>query len=74
MLNNHYYEFVEQFYELAENIEIPRETADQYNRFVMEYNSFVQNFRDGIAELRKVARTEIDPPSIKMAKALSALK
>ncbi len=74
LVNNHYYEFVEQFYEIAEKIEIPPETIDQYNRFVMEYNAFVQNLRDNIAELKKVAKTEIEPPSVKLAKELSVVK
>ncbi len=70
LLNNHYYEFIEQFYEIAEKIEIPAATKDQYNRFTMEYNTFVQNFRENIAELRKAARTEIEPPSVKLANEL----
>ena len=73
-VNNHYYEFVEQFYEIAEKIEISPETIDQYNRFVVEYNTFAQSFRDNIAELKKVARTEIEPPSVKLAKELSKVK
>jgi len=71
LLTNHYDEFVEQFYEVAERIEIPQETVDQYKRFAEEYNAFVQDFRDSIAELRKVARTQIEPPSVKLAKGLS---
>ena len=71
LVNSHYYEFIEQFYEIAEKVEIPRETIDQYNRFVMEYNAFAQDFRDNISELKKVARTEIEPPSVKFAKELS---
>ncbi|MFC2016660.1 hypothetical protein ACFLUF_02990 [Chloroflexota bacterium] len=74
LLNNHYYEFIEQFGEIAERIEIPPETIDQYNRFAVEYNSFVQNFRDGIAELKKTAKTEIEPPSVKLARELSRVK
>jgi len=70
LVNNRYYEFVEQFYEVAEKIELPRETINQYNRFVMEYNAFAQNFRDNIAELKKVTKTEIEPPSVKFAKEL----
>jgi len=69
-INDHYYEFVQQFYEIAENIETPRETADQYNKFVVEYNAFAQDFQDTIGELRKVAKTGIDPPSVKFAKEL----
>jgi hypothetical protein len=70
LITNHYYEFIEQFYEVAESVEIPKETIDQYNRLVEEYNAFVQNFRDNLAEMRRVARTEIEPPSVKFAKAL----
>ena len=74
MLTTHYYEFIEQFYEVATQVEIPRETINQYNRFVAEYNNFAQDFRDSISELRKVARIEIDPPSVKFAKELSVVK
>jgi len=74
LVNAHYYEFVEQFYEVAERIEVPRETVDQYNRFMVEYNAFVQDFRDNIAELRKIARTQIEPPGVKFAKELSVVK
>ena len=70
LLTTHYYEFVEQFAEVAEKIELPPETMDLYNRFVVEYNAFVQDFRDSIAELREFARTEIEPPSINFAKEL----
>jgi len=68
LIISHYYEFIEQFYEVAEKVELPRETIDLYNRFAVEYNSFVQDFRDNIGELRKVAKTEIEPPSVKFAK------
>ncbi len=71
---SHYYEFIEQFYEIAAKVEVPQETINQYNRFVMEYNAFVQNFRDNITELKKVAKTEIEPPSVKLAKELSGVK
>ena len=74
LINNHHYEFVEQFYEVAGRVEVPRETVGQYNRFVMEYNAFVQNFRDNIGELKKVARTQIEPPSVKFAEELSVVK
>ena len=73
LVNSHYYEFIEQFYEIAANVEIPRETMDQYNRFVAEYNAFAQDFRDNISELRKVAKTEIEPPSVQFAKELPAV-
>ncbi len=74
LANNHYYDFVEQFYEIAEKVEIPRETVDQYSKFMMEYNAFVQDFRDTISELKKVAKTEIEPPSVGFAKELSEVK
>ena len=74
LINSHYHEFVEQFYEVAENIELPQETVDQYNRFVVEYNAFAQNFRESISELKKFARTEIEPPSVKMARQLPETK
>ena len=66
----HYQEFIEQFYEVGERAEVSQETIDQYNRFVMEYNSFVQRFREYIGELRGVDKTEVEPPSVKLAKEL----
>jgi phosphatidylglycerophosphate synthase len=72
LINSHYYEFMEQFCEVAQSMPLPVELIDQYNRLVEEYNAFIQNFRDNIAELRRVARTEIEPPSVKFAKALPA--
>jgi hypothetical protein len=74
LITTHYHEFIEQFFEVAENFELPRETIDLYNRFTMEYNAFVQDFRDTIAELRRFTRTEIEPPSVKFAKELSEVK
>ncbi len=74
LLNSYYYEFVEQFYEIAEKVEIPPATKDQYNRFALEYNSFVQNLQEIIAELKRVARTEIEPPSVKLARELLEVK
>ncbi|MFC1871117.1 hypothetical protein ACFLYF_01755 [Chloroflexota bacterium] len=74
LLNSHYYEFVEQFYEVAGKIEVPKDIIDQYNKFVVEYNAFVQNFQTQIGELKRVAGTEIEPPSVKLAKELSAAK
>jgi hypothetical protein len=74
LVNNHYYEFIEQFCEIAETVEVPKETKDQYNRLVMEYNAFAQEFRDTISELKKITRTEIEPPSVRFAKELAAAK
>jgi hypothetical protein len=73
LLNTHYYEFIEQFTEVAEKIELPPETMDLYNRFAVEYNAFIQDFRDSIAELREFARTEIEPPSVNFARELRAV-
>jgi len=73
LLNTHYHEFIEQFTEVAEKIELPPETMELYNRFAVEYNAFVQDFRDSIAELREFARTEIEPPSVGFARELRAV-
>lgn len=70
LINSYYYEFIEQFHEIAEKLEISPATREQYNRFVLEYNSFTQNFREHLAELKKQALTEIDPPSVKLAQSL----
>ncbi len=74
ILNNHYYEFVEQFHDIAEKLDLPPATRDHYNRFALEYNTFVQNFRETIAELRTHGGTEIEPPSVKLAEELSGSK
>ncbi len=70
LINSHYYEFIEQFCEVAQSMPLPQETIDQYNRLAEEYNAFIQSFRENIGELRRVARTEIEPPSVKFAKML----
>ncbi|MFC1987952.1 hypothetical protein ACFLVH_05370 [Chloroflexota bacterium] len=74
LMNSHYHEFTEQFYEITQKIEISQEAIDQYNRFVMEYNSFINSFRDTISELRNIARTEVEPPSVKLARELPPVK
>lgn len=74
LINNHYYEFMEQFYEVAQSMPLAPELIDQYNRLVEEYNAFIQQFQDNIGELRSVARTEIEPPSVKFAKTLPGTK
>ena len=73
IINNLYYEYIEQFCEVAEKIEIPDEAKEQYGKFAVEYNTFVSQFRELISEMRKVARTEIEPPSIKTARELAHL-
>jgi hypothetical protein len=55
---------------VVEKIEVPREILDQYNRFVMEYNAFAQDFRNSISELRRVTRTGIEPASVRLAREL----
>ncbi len=74
LVNSHYFDFIEQFHEVAEKVEVPKEALDQYNRFVMEYNAFAQDFGDNTSDVNKVARTEIEPPSVKFAKELSVVK
>ena len=66
-ITSHYHDFVEQFYEIALKVEVPQETLDQYGKFVMEYNAFAQDFREHITELKSIARTGIEPPSVKLA-------
>jgi len=70
-ITSHYYEFVDQFYDIAHNYELPREAQEQYRKFVTEYNAYVQDFQANISELRKVVKTGIEPPSIKLAKELA---
>jgi len=71
-ITNHYQEFIEQFYEVAERFGLPQDITEQYNRFAVEYNAFTQNFREAITELKQAAHTEIEPPSVKNARELSA--
>jgi len=73
-MNNHYYEFIEQFCEIADKFPISQETVGQYNRFVTEYNAFTENFRETITELKTIARTQIEAPSVKVAPELTARK
>lgn len=73
-INSHYYEFIEQFFEVAEKFEVPSDIVEQYNRFMVEYNAFIQNFRDTITELRNVARTQIEAPSVKFAQELKGVR
>ncbi len=73
-MNNHYYEFIEQFCEIADKFQISQETVGQYNRFVTEYNAFTENFRETITELKTIARTQIEAPSVKVAPELTARK
>ena len=74
LMTDLYHEFIEQFYEIAEKVELPSETLDQYDKFVVEYNTFIAQFQELIGELKKVARTEIEPPSIKPACELSGMR
>lgn len=69
-INNHYYDYTEQFCEIADKFEVPRDVIEQYNRFTTEYNAFVENFRNTIMELKNIARTQIEAPSVKLAREL----
>jgi len=71
-INNYYYEFIEQFSEIAQRYEVPRETVERYHKFAEEYNLFVENFRDAINELKTIARTQLEAPSVKTARELAA--
>lgn len=73
LMTSLYHEFIEQFYEIAEKVSMPQETLEQYHKFVVEYNTFVEQFRDSISEMKKVARTEIEPPSVKLAYEVSGV-
>jgi hypothetical protein len=70
LITDLYYEYIEQFYEIAEKIELPVETLEQYDKFVMEYNTYIVQFQELVSEMKKFARTEIEPPSIKAASVL----
>lgn len=73
-INNHYYDFTEQFCEIVDKFEVPKDVIDQYNRFIMEYNAFVENFRNAIMELKTIARTQIEAPSVKLARELPGVR
>ena len=72
MMTSLYHEYIEQFCEIARKMTLPPETLEQYHKFAIEYNTFVEQFRDAISELKKVARTEIEPPSVRAAYEISA--
>ncbi len=67
-LNNHYYEFTEQFVEIVNRFDVPRDVLDKFNKFTEEYNVFVQNFREAINELKQISRTQLEAPSVKQIK------
>jgi hypothetical protein len=67
-LNNHYYEFTEQFTEIVNRFDVPKDVLDQFNKFTEEYNVFVQNFRESINELKHISRTQLEAPSVKLVK------
>ncbi len=73
-LNNHYYDFTEQFCEIVDRFEVPKDVIEQYNRFITEYNAFVESFRNAIMELKTIARTQIEAPSVKLARELPAAR
>lgn len=67
ILNSLYYEFVVQFQEVAESVDVPPETVEQYNKFVNEYNAFTENLRTFIGDALEMGKTEIEAPSVKDA-------
>ena len=69
-LNNHYYEFTEQFVEIASRFEVPHDVLEQFNKFTEEYNVFVQNFRESIIDLKRISRTQLEAPSVKLVNEL----
>ena len=73
-INTHYFEFTEQFCEIVGRYQVPPDVIEQYNKFAVEYNVFVENFRDTITELRNIARTQIEAPSIRLARELPAIR
>ncbi|MFH1662359.1 MAG: hypothetical protein ABH934_00305 [Chloroflexota bacterium] len=73
LMTSLYYEFVEQFYEIAQKMALPAETLEQYHRFVIEYNSFAEQFRKLIGEMKEIAHTEVEPPSVKLAHEVLAI-
>lgn len=73
LITSLYYEFIEQFYEIAQKKPLPAETLEQYHKFVVEYNSFAEQFRELISEMKRIARTEVEPPSIKLAHEVSTI-
>ena len=69
-LNNHYYEFTEQFAEIVNRYDVPNDVFGQFNKFTEEYNVFVQNFREAINELKTIAHTQLEAPSVKLVREL----
>lgn len=69
-LNNHYHEFTEQFVEIVNRFDVPKDVLEQFNKFTEEYNVFVQNFREAINELKTIAHTQLEAPSVKTVKEL----
>ena len=69
-INDLYYDFVEEFYRKASKEAVTKSDEESYNKLVTEYNAFVQNLRNYIAEFKKVAKIGIEPQSAKFAKEL----
>ena len=66
-INGHYHEVIMQFTEIAERVSVPQDIMEQYERFAVEYNAFVNSFRATIADLVKVTHTAVEPPSVLLA-------
>jgi len=71
LMNNHYYELIKQFREIGEKVSIPLDSRGHFNTFVVEYNAYIQNLRDLIADLKPVVKTEIEIPSVNFATELT---
>ena len=66
-INNLYHDFVREFCQKASKEDITKSARESYNKFRVEYNAFVQNFRGYISEFKKVAKIDIKPQSVKFA-------
>lgn len=66
-----YQEFVEHLYEVAMTGRLPSDAVDRYNKFVAEYNPFVQRLQDYIGEQRSAHKTGIEPASVKLAREIA---
>jgi hypothetical protein len=66
-MNHSYFQLVRAFREKANVLQIPKNLEDEYNKFVTEYNEFVRNLRNTVAEASGVLHLSVDPKSIEFA-------
>ena len=69
-MNHSYLQLVEAFYEKASTTQIPKNLEDNYNKFVKEYDAFIQTLRSLIDEASKVFKVSVDSKNIQFAKEL----